>query len=103
MNKLKIGIIGCGTIGSRLAKTIDKELKDRTRIAGLCDIDKEKLERLRRSLKSKPARLELLDLIKKSDLVIEAASAKVSAHILKNAINAINEVGLFQYIEDYLN
>jgi len=94
MNKLKIGIIGCGTIGSKLAKVIDKELKDRAWIAGLCDIDKEKLERLCRSLKSKPASLRLLDLIKKSDLTIEAASAKVSAHILKNAINAKKDVML---------
>ena len=94
MNKLKIGIIGCGTIGSKLARVIDKELKNRARIAGLCDIDREKVKGLSGALKSKPAGLGILDLIKVSDLVIEAASTKVSGYILKKAIGANKDIML---------
>ena len=49
----KIGIIGCGTIGSLLARAIDKDLKDKAALSGLCDIDKERAERLSNSLSKK--------------------------------------------------
>lgn len=94
MKKLKIGIIGCGAIGSKLAKVIDAELKDKATIVGLCDIIKEKVKKLSLVLNSKPKSRELLDLIKKSDLVIEAASAKVSGYILRKAIDFKKDVML---------
>ncbi len=92
MKKLKVGIIGCGTIGSKLAKVIDEELKNKANLVALCDIDKKRAERLSIALKSKPERTGLPDLIKKSDLVIEAASAKVSASVLKKAISAKRDI-----------
>lgn len=94
MKRLKIGIIGCGAIGSKLAKVIDRELKDKAEIVSLCDIDKKGAERLCLALKSKPKARELSDLVKMSDLVIEAAQAKISAHILKKAINAKKDIML---------
>ena len=62
MKKLKIGIIGCGTIGSKLALVIDKELKGKAVLVGLCDVDTAKIDKLRSNLKSSPATLNLPNL-----------------------------------------
>ena len=48
---MKIGVIGCGAIGSVLCKFIDRELPDK--LIGICDIDKDKARKLSRKLKTK--------------------------------------------------
>ena len=84
---IKIGIVGCGAIGSRLAKTIVSEFKDRARLTALYDLDTEKAYRLSNSLKKKNiVTFSLEELIKKSKLVIEAASAKISKDVAKDAL-----------------
>ena len=40
---MKIGVIGCGAIGSVLCKFIDKELKGHKLVA-VCDLDKSKAD-----------------------------------------------------------
>jgi len=82
----RIGIVGCGTIGTFLAKRIDKELKDHARLAGLCDLDQEKVKTLSSKFSKKIPALPLKKLIEKSDLVIEAASSGISAKICKTAV-----------------
>lgn len=86
MKKIKVGIIGCGTIGGELAAACQSELKNIIHLAGVCDRDKEKALSLQRSLKKKVPILDLEDIFKKSDLIAEAASASAAAHILKKAI-----------------
>jgi len=84
---IKIGIIGCGAIGSRLAKAITGEFKDSAKLSGLYDVNTEKAYRLSNSLNKKHiVSLSLEELIKNCKLVIEAASAKVSKEIAKAAI-----------------
>ena len=41
---IKVGIVGCGTIGSFIARSIcrDSFLKDSLKVVALCDIDKNK-------------------------------------------------------------
>ena len=82
---MKIGIIGIGAIGSVLCKFIDKELKD-SKVIAICDIDKNKAKKLSSSLKSKPIITNIENLIKKSDLVIEAVSPSIVKSILKKCI-----------------
>ncbi len=77
--KLKIGIVGCGAIGSSLAKVIARDLSRQARLAAVYDIDRGKAERLAQRL----AVDSLERLIDKCDLVIEAASAKSSWKIAK--------------------
>lgn len=84
--KIKIGIVGVGTIGSRLAKTIVKDFKIQAQLIGICDIDKNKIKNLQKILKNKIPILPLENLIKKSDLIIESASAKISHQVVKKAI-----------------
>jgi len=83
---LKVGIVGCGTIGSYLAKSIKRQYKNKIRLIGICDIDKKKIDSLRRSLKTKIPSYSLDSLINRCDLVIEAAAGKISASIVKKAI-----------------
>ncbi|MBN1405502.1 MAG: aspartate dehydrogenase [Candidatus Omnitrophica bacterium] len=94
MKNLKIGIIGCGAIGSKLARVIDKDLSDKVIVSGICDSDKQKAIALQKEIKSKPDILDIDALIKKSDFVIEAASAKSSADILKKAVFAKKDIML---------
>lgn len=82
---MKIGVIGCGAIGSVLCKFIDKELKEHKLVA-VCDVDEKKVKKLVKSLKSKPIITGIDGLVKKSDLVVEAVSPKIVKPILKKCI-----------------
>jgi aspartate dehydrogenase len=89
---LKIGIVGCGAIGSRLAKEIESRFSRKAEVCALCDKDKKKAERLSNSLKRRPPVLSLSGLIAKSQFVIEAASVSVSAQVARMAVNAGRDV-----------
>jgi len=86
--KLKVGIIGCGTIGGAIAKACQGTLAGNIELIGICDIDKEKASLLAKTLKGKVSVLGMSELIKKSGLVVEAASASVSAKVLSSCIAA---------------
>ena len=90
--KLKVGIIGCGTIGSRLAKFIDESLDKEAVVSVLCDTDINKAKKLSAEIKSKPKTADIQELINESSLVIEAASASVSAQALKASIAAKKDI-----------
>lgn len=81
--KLKIGIVGCGAIGSSLAKEIKLKFRKEADLVALFDIQPQKSALLAKKI-SRGQELcvkSLDDLIKRSDLVIEASSAKVSGNI----------------------
>jgi len=91
--KLKIGIVGCGTIGSRLAKAIVEDFSDKADLSGLYDTILEKAYSLASDLKKKNiVALSPEDLIKKCSFVIEAASGKVSKSIAKSAVESGRDV-----------
>lgn len=84
--KLKIGIVGCGVIGSAIARAIVKDFTKDASLVAICDIDKDKAENLKKELGRKIEVYPLDKLIGLSDFVIEAASAEVSADITEKAI-----------------
>lgn len=91
--KIKIGIVGCGTIGTELAKKISEEFKDKASLTALYDIEIEKAFKLASILKRKNiVVLNLDDLIKRVNLVIESASVSGSFEIAKAAILAKKDV-----------
>lgn len=90
--KVKIGIIGCGTIGSQLAKAIDGKFSHQAKLFALCDIDKDKTEKLKASCSSKPDLLSIDELIDSCDLIVEAASAQVSYEIARKALERGKDV-----------
>ncbi len=89
---LRVGIIGCGTIGTQLAKYIDSKLRNKAKLVALSEVDRKKAHALAHNLKSKPKIISTGELINNVDLVIEAASAKISYGVAKRAINAGKEV-----------
>lgn len=92
MKKIKIGIIGCGAIGSLLAKAVRRDFSKQAALAFLCDIHSDKAARLKKSL-GRSLRIVPIDrLIRDSDLVIEAASAKVSGEIAAAALKKHKDI-----------
>jgi aspartate dehydrogenase len=71
--RLRIGIVGCGTIGAAIARAID-EGRVPAVLAGLTNRTRPRAEELARSLKTLPPVLDLSDLVRSSDLVVEAAA-----------------------------
>jgi len=93
MKKLRIGIVGCGAIGSSLAKLITSELSGGAIVQALYDIDAAKVSGLAYKL-HRPGIISksLDDLIRRSDLVIEATGAAFSFEIASKAIDARRDV-----------
>lgn len=91
---LKIGIVGCGAIGSSLAKTIAKDFSKKARLCALYDIDGEKSIRLSQSVSGKNilATPDLSKLIDRSDLVIEASCANNSWEITRKVLSGRRDI-----------
>lgn len=74
---LKIGIVGCGTIGKALAHAVEKRFYPRASVSSLYDIDLTKAENLAKELKLAPhVALTLNKLIWHSHLIVECASVQ---------------------------
>ncbi|MGA2775445.1 MAG: aspartate dehydrogenase [Candidatus Omnitrophota bacterium] len=84
--KLRIGIVGCGAIGTSLAKAVLKEFSKKAVVAALYDISPAKSRQLSEKISKDICAVSLLQLIEKSDLVVEAASAKVSYKVAKEVL-----------------
>jgi aspartate dehydrogenase len=82
----KIGIIGCGNIGANLAVYIEKELSQRAVLYAVADIDQARADNLSKSLKNKPRYLQLADLVKECDIIVESAKGTVVPAIAKEVI-----------------
>ena len=86
MKKIKIGIIGCGAIGSQIARACRAELSGAMELAAICDIDADKARILNSSLKESVPVLTTDSLIEKVDLVVEASSAAASPGIVEECV-----------------
>lgn len=78
---LAIGIVGCGTIGSALARAID-DGKIPARLVGLANRNRAKAEALAASLCAVPPVLDVPGLVRASGLVVEAATGKALEEIV---------------------
>lgn len=83
MKRIKVGVVGCGAIGSSLAKFIEELDKKKIVLYGICDLDKRKIERLISQLKRRPKIFDLEKIIKSCDLIIEAASIEVAKELIE--------------------
>jgi aspartate dehydrogenase len=85
--KLKLGVVGCGAIGSRIALSVMKELKESFTLSALYDIDAARVERLAVRLKVRGASVKTLDdLIRRSDIVVEAVNTPATAEIVRKSL-----------------
>jgi aspartate dehydrogenase len=84
---LKVGIAGCGAIGSSLAKTIADDFRGKAAVVGLFDVDRAKSSLLAKKLRRPAlARKDIAGLVESSQLIIEASSAAASASIAEAAL-----------------
>jgi aspartate dehydrogenase len=90
---LKIGIVGCGAIGSSLAKTIVSDFSRKAGLVSLYDIDMQSSYKLANIFDNqKLVALNLEDLINKVDLVIEATKVDSSFDIAQKTISASRNI-----------
>jgi len=103
-NKVKIGIVGCGAIGEGVATFIEKELKSKALLFAVADQDTEKAEILVEKLSAPIEILNIDQLIKKADLVIETASVTAASYVLKKAVELKKDVVILSvgaFIHDF--
>jgi aspartate dehydrogenase len=89
--KLKIGIVGCGAIGTSLSLLVAGRFKNIAEVVALHDLDEFRANNLCKKLKNCKV-VSLSGLILRSDLVVEAAGAKVSFDIAKSALSGRKDV-----------
>ncbi|PIU40197.1 MAG: aspartate dehydrogenase [Candidatus Omnitrophica bacterium CG07_land_8_20_14_0_80_50_8] len=83
---IKVGIVGCGTIGKELALACQKRFSDQVTLEALADTDVSHMRKLQHILNPKPKLLTMDRLFRQCDLVIEAASKHASYEIAKKAL-----------------
>ncbi len=85
---MRVGLVGCGTIGTRLALAVQREYASRARMVALHDVDPTHARALAKRLHPPPLTSSLPELIRRSDLVLEAASASIAADVAVRALRA---------------
>ncbi|MBI4430240.1 MAG: DUF108 domain-containing protein [Candidatus Omnitrophica bacterium] len=88
----RIGLLGCGAIGSALAKKINDRFSSRAYVAFLNDLDAGKVLSLAAILTPRPEMVDFKNLIAGSDIIIEAASASVSAKTAQAGLESGKDV-----------
>ncbi len=88
---LKIGVIGCGTIGAEICRALDAGLVE-AELIGLSDIDQPKAGALVRSLRRAVPLLPQAELIEAADLVVEAVSKLVAPAIIREVLRRGRDV-----------
>lgn len=82
----RLGIVGCGAIGSLVARLLEKK-KSSFRVTAVLDNVPSSALKLSKSLKSRPLVCTKLDqLLSKSDFVLEAASVKAALPVAEAAL-----------------
>ena len=89
---IKVGVIGCGTIGRELALACQKRFQDEVRLEAIFDQDASHARKLQKELKLRPQILPIDVLIKHCDLVIEAASKQAVHEVCKKTLSLGKDV-----------
>jgi aspartate dehydrogenase len=82
----RIGMVGCGTIGTQLARSITKYFQDRARLVVICDKHDRKAQQLSNDLNPHPDVLPMESVPLHCDLLIEAASNEASRELVPKAL-----------------
>jgi aspartate dehydrogenase len=84
---LKVGLLGVGAIGQILATALDAETS-RAVLVAIADQDRGRAERFAAQLQARPPVVEIDELVRRSDLIIEAASQAALPDIVPRALRA---------------
>lgn len=89
---MKVGLIGCGTIGSVMAKAMDGKIPG-LYLVGIHDREKTKALKLREILKQKPEIVEsIAEVFDRADLIVEAASPQIVGDLLELAVEKVKDL-----------
>ena len=88
----RVGIIGCGTIGTALAHALERDYHSHAKIVAIADREPAAARTLQRRLTAHPAIVSIPDVIRRSQLVIEAAAVSVAARVAQLALAADRDV-----------
>jgi aspartate dehydrogenase len=85
---LKIGVVGCGTIGTDICKAIDDGFVD-VELYAIYDRNKRHISNLKSVLKNtEPQVLDIVEMVKHVDLVVECASQRAVYEVVPAALHA---------------
>jgi len=82
----RIGLVGCGSIGTELALAVQGRFHKNGKLIGLADQFLPSAQSLSRKLNPSVPVLSIAQLVRKSDLIIEAASAEALKELLPHLI-----------------
>jgi aspartate dehydrogenase len=88
MKEMTIGIVGCGSIGRKVAADLDRGAVPGAQLTAVSDLEIEEARSFAESLSRPPRVLRLEDLARKVDLVIEAAGGAALSEIAGAALDA---------------
>ncbi len=92
-SKVRVGILGCGAIGSRIAKSIKAECQEHAVVSALFDINPAKALNLQKNLPQKNiACSSYRELLNNSDLVVEAVNAPDTFALIRQAVLAKKDI-----------
>lgn len=88
MRKFKVGIIGCGAIGTALAKVLikDRKLNFRAVLSAISDKNPEQAKKLLHRIGRKLPVISIPEIIRRCDFVIEAAHPGISSSVAELAL-----------------
>ena len=89
---IKVGVVGCGTIGRELALACQKRFYEEVTLEAISDTDGSRARKLQKDLKPRPAILPVDKLIRRCDLVIEAASKHAVHEVCKKTLSLGKDV-----------
>ncbi len=91
--KIRVGILGCGAIGSRIAKSIKSECEDKATVTAIFDINPAKSQALAKHLPNKNiVKNSYSELLNGCDLLVEAVNAPDTNHLVRQALLAKKDV-----------
>lgn len=91
--KVRIGILGCGAIGSRIARSIKTECKDLASVTALFDINPAKSVNLQKYLPQKNiVQHSYAQLLDHCNLVVEAVNAPDTYELIRGALLAKKDI-----------
>lgn len=86
MRRLKVGLIGCGAIGARLAQALQTHFSEFAQLAYICEHSTDKARDLLKKMRSRAELADLDETIEYSDFLIEAANPDLAAHVISKAV-----------------
>lgn len=86
MKKIKVGLIGCGAIGARLAQSLQTHFSEYAHLAYICEHRTDKARELLRKIHSRAELADFDETIEYSDFLIEAATPDAATALIHKAV-----------------